>query len=176
MPIYQFKDKKPAIAISAYVAPEAEIIGDVNIGECASVWFQTVIRGDTEPIQIGENSNIQDLSMCHADPGIPLTIGKNVSVGHKCILHGCTIEDDCLIGMGAIIMNHAKIGQGSIIGAGAVVLEKTIIPPFSLVVGSPAKVKKTYDKSIINTIRQTASNYVKRRDLYKNQLTEIQQN
>ncbi|MGK0289319.1 MAG: carbonic anhydrase/acetyltransferase-like protein (isoleucine patch superfamily) [bacterium] len=158
----------PQIDNSVFCAPSADIIGRVSIGKNSSVWFNTVIRGDTDPITIGNDTNIQDLSMCHADPNQPLIIGNQVTVGHRCILHGCTIEDLCLIGMGAIIMNGAKIGKGSIVGAGAVVLENTIIPPYSLVTGSPAKVKKTYEESIVEIIAASAQTYVDRGNSYRN--------
>lgn len=127
-----------------------------------SVWFGCVLRGDTDLISIGNGSNIQDVTVCHADPGKPMIVGKGVTVGHRCILHGCTIEDHCLIGMGAIIMNGAVIGTGSIVGAGAVVLENTVIPPYSLVVGSPASVKKTYDASVLQLIERSAKVYQER--------------
>lgn len=145
MPLYSFKNKAPKLHSSVYIAPTAQIIGEVHIGKNASVWFSSVVRGDLARIRIGERTNIQDLCTCHADENIPLKIGNGVTIGHRCILHGCTIEDDCLVGMGAIVMNQAIIGRGSMIAAGAIVLEKTIIPPYSLVVGSPGKVKKTYE-------------------------------
>lgn len=160
MTLYVFKNIQPKIDDSVFIAPTAQIIGDVNIGRDSSVWFQTVVRGDTATITIGERTNIQDLSMCHADAGIPLTIGNGVTVGHQCCLHGCTIEDDCLIGMGATVMNQAVIGTGSVVAAGAVVLEKTIIPPYSLVIGSPGKVKKTYEnKEEIKQMMKNSSNH-----------------
>jgi len=145
MPLYAYKNSRPEIHESVFIAPTAQIIGNVYIGQGSSVWFQTVIRGDLAKISIGERTNIQDLCMCHADEDIPLKIGNGVTVGHNCVVHGCTMEDNCLIGMGAIVMNKAVIGTGSIIAAGAVVLEKTIIPPYSLVTGSPGKVKKIYE-------------------------------
>jgi len=143
MTIYAYKDYHPQLHPSVYIAPTAQIIGDVSIDKDSSVWFGTIVRGDSDTITIGERTNIQDLTMCHADENVPLTIGNDVTVGHRCIIHGCTIEDDCLIGMGAIIMNHAVIGKGSVIAAGSVVLENTIIPPYSMVAGSPGKIKKS---------------------------------
>jgi carbonic anhydrase/acetyltransferase-like protein (isoleucine patch superfamily) len=145
MPLYAFNNHTPQIDPSVFVAPSAQIIGNVHIGRYSSVWFQTVIRGDLEAISIGEKTNIQDLCMCHADEGIPLTIGHGITIGHRSVIHGCTIENGCLIGMGAVVMNQAVIGEGSVIAAGAVVLEKTVIPPHSLVAGSPGKIKKTYE-------------------------------
>ncbi|HCY87278.1 MAG TPA: gamma carbonic anhydrase family protein [Desulfobacteraceae bacterium] len=162
MTLYAFKHNRPKVHESVFIAPTAQVIGEVRIHRNASVWFQTVIRGDMELITIGENTNIQDLTMCHADEGIPLTIGSGVTVGHRCVIHGCTIEDDCLIGMGAVVMNKAVIGRGSIVAAGAVILENTVIPPFSLVAGSPGKIKKTYSESdsALNSIRNAADIYV----------------
>lgn len=145
MTLYACKHHIPDIHPSAFIAPTAQIIGRVSIGRESSVWFQTVIRGDLDQIAIGERTNIQDLCTCHADEGIPMTVGNGVTVGHRCVIHGCTIEDNCLIGMGAVVMNKAVIGTGSVVGAGAVVLESTIIPPYSLVLGSPGKVRKTYE-------------------------------
>nr|NJM00961.1 gamma carbonic anhydrase family protein [Desulfobacula sp.] len=144
MTLYSCRHLTPRLDATVFVAPTAQIIGDVCIGPLSSVWFHTVLRGDLAEIRIGERTNIQDLCMGHADEGIPLTIGNGVTVGHRSILHGCTIEDGCLIGMGSIIMNHAVIGQGSVIAAGTLVLEKTLIPPYSLVTGSPGRVKKTF--------------------------------
>ena len=126
-----------------------------------------------ENISIGDESNIQDLSMGHADPGFPLIVGYRVTIGHHCVVHGCRIEDDCLIGMGAIIMNGVRIGRGSIIGAGAVLLEGMEVPEFSMVVGSPAKVRKTYDESILENIRESAQIYVKRSISYREQSTVV---
>jgi carbonic anhydrase/acetyltransferase-like protein (isoleucine patch superfamily) len=145
MTIYSYKNHTPQIHESVFIAPTAQIIGNVNIGKQSSIWFHTVLRADFDKISIGEKTNIQDLSMCHADKNIPLKIGNRVTIGHGSIIHGCTIEDECLIGMGTIIMNGAVIKKGSVIAAGTVVLEKTIIPPYSLVTGSPGKIKKTYE-------------------------------
>ena len=126
-----------------------------------------------ENITIGDESNFQDLSMGHADPGFPLVVSNRVTIGHNCVLHGCIIEDDCLIGMGAIIMNGVRIGRGSIIGAGAVLLEGMKIPEFSMVVGSPATVKKTYDESILENIRKSAKIYVNRSISYREQRIDV---
>ncbi|THB77121.1 MAG: gamma carbonic anhydrase family protein [Desulfobacteraceae bacterium] len=162
MTCYAFKDDKPRIHESVFTAPTAQIIGNVSIGAESSVWFQTVIRGDMEKITIGEQTNIQDLCMCHADEGIPLNVGNRVTVGHRCIIHGCTIEDGCLIGMGAVIMNRASIGRGSVIAAGSVILEGSQIPPYSLVAGSPGRIKKTYRKreEIEASIREMSEIYM----------------
>ena len=167
MTLYTFENSIPEINETSFVAPNASLIGQVIIGENSSVWFNTVLRGDMETITVGNESNIQDLSMGHADPGFPLVLGNRVTIGHHCVLHGCKIEDDCLIGMGAIIMNGVRIGRGSIIGAGAVLLEGMEIPEFSMVIGSPAKIKKTYDESILDSIRKSAKIYVKRSISYR---------
>ncbi len=144
MTIYSFKNFNPSIDPSVFVAPTAQIVGNVDVGKQSSIWFGSVIRADFDKISIGERTNIQDLCVCHADENIPLKVGNGVTIGHRCIIHGCTIENDCLIGMGAIVMNQAVIGKGSVVAAGTVILEKTIIPPYSLVAGSPGKIKKTY--------------------------------
>ncbi len=171
MTLYTFDNSIPEIKETSFIAPNASLIGRVRIGEKSSVWFNTVLRGDMENISIGDESNIQDLSMGHADPGFPLVVGNRVTIGHHCVVHGCRIEDDCLIGMGAIIMNGVKIGRGSIIGAGAVLLEGMEVPEFSMVVGSPANVRKTYDESILENIRESAQIYVKRSISYREQNT-----
>jgi carbonic anhydrase/acetyltransferase-like protein (isoleucine patch superfamily) len=128
---------------SAWVAPGAFLRGDVTLGENVSVWYNAVLRADQEAIRIGKNSNVQDNAVIHGDPDNDVIVGENVTVGHGAILHGCTVEDGALIGMGAVVLDHAVIGAGSIVGAGAVVASGTIVPPRSLVVGIPAKVKKT---------------------------------
>ena len=173
MKLYTFENSTPEIKETSFIAPNASLIGRVKIGENSSVWFNTVLRGDMENIIIGDESNIQDLSMGHADPGFPLVVGKRVTIGHHCVVHGCRIEDDCLIGMGAIIMNGVRIGRGSIIGAGALLLEVMEVPEFSMVVGSPAKVRKTYDESILENIRESAQIYVKRSISYREQNTVL---
>ncbi len=163
MTLYAYKNTRPEIHESVFIAPAAQIIGNVRIGKQSSVWFQTVVRGDLDRITIGERTNIQDLCMCHADANVPLTIGDGVTIGHRCVVHGCTIEDNCLIGMGAIVMNGAVVGTGSVIAAGAVVLEHTIIPPYSLVTGSPGRVKKTYAdrEKIEQSLKNMSDHYVK---------------
>jgi len=146
---------------SAYIAPSADVLGDVRLGAESSVWYQTVLRADMEPITVGARSNIQDLSMVHVDEGVPCTIGANVGVGHRVILHGCTIEDECLIGMGSILLNHVHVGTGSVIGAGAVVTEGMRIPPGSLVLGVPARVVRPVDDTLRARIRATVEHYVR---------------
>jgi carbonic anhydrase/acetyltransferase-like protein (isoleucine patch superfamily) len=145
---------------SVFIAPGAIVLGDVHLGAEASVWYYTVIRGDSERIRIGEGTNLQDFTMVHADPGFPCLIGDRVTVGHRVILHGCTVEDDCLIGMGAILLNGVKVAMGSVIGAGALLLEGMEIPPGSLVVGSPAKVIRQVDQKAQARIDRTWRHYV----------------
>ena len=166
MPVYKLDNITPKIDPSAYIAENATIIGNVSIEKNSSVWFNCVLRGDSDKISIGQKTNIQDLTICHCDPGAPLIIGNRVTVGHRSIIHGCFIEDYCLIGMGAIVMNHAKIGRGSIIAAGAVILENTEIPPYSLVVGTPGKVKKTFDKDVIDRNNKIALSYYEKSKNY----------
>lgn len=158
--IKPFQSMMPTIKENAWVAESADVIGDVILHEQVSVWYKSVIRGDSGPIEIETKTNIQDGCILHTDPGHKLHIQKRVSVGHGCILHGCTIEDDCLIGMGAIIMNGAHIGAHSIIGAGAVVTEMSEIPACSLVVGCPAKVIRSTSETQMQDIQNNAEHYV----------------
>ena len=137
------------------------MLGDVRLGAQASVWYQCVLRADMEPITIGARSNIQDLTMIHVDEGVPCTVGADVGVGHRAILHGCTIADFCLIGMGSILLNHVHVGTGSVIAAGAVCTEGMKIPPGSLVMGIPAKVVRPVDAALRARIQGTIDHYVK---------------
>lgn len=145
---------------TAFIAPGAQVLGDVSLGENASIWYNSVARGDMAPITIGANTNIQDLSMVHVDAGVPCTIGARVGVGHRVILHGCTVEDDCLIGMGAILLNGVHVGRGSVIAAGALLTEGTKVPPGSLVVGLPGKVVRPVDADLTERIKRTWEHYV----------------
>jgi carbonic anhydrase/acetyltransferase-like protein (isoleucine patch superfamily) len=145
---------------SVFIARGAIVLGDVDIGKDASIWYNAVIRGDTDKISIGEQTNIQDLTMIHADPGIPCTVGSRVTVGHRVILHGCTIEDDCLIGMGAIVLNKVRVGRGSVIGAGAVLLEGTEVPAGSLVIGMPGRVLRQVDDVMRERLEHGWRHYV----------------
>lgn len=166
MSLYTLTGHTPQVDGTVFVAPGAAVIGDVRIGKNSSVWFHTVIRGDSDSIVVGEGTNIQDGTVCHADPGSPLVVGNGVTVGHRCVLHGCTIEDDCLIGMGAIIMNGAHVGRGSIIAAGSVVLENTVVPGFSLVAGGPGKVKRTLGREVIDLIEVSSRVYIEKSEKY----------
>jgi carbonic anhydrase/acetyltransferase-like protein (isoleucine patch superfamily) len=153
---------------SAFIAPGAIVLGDVSLGRNSSIWYNSVLRGDMAPITIGEETNIQDLSMVHVDEGVPCTVGRRVGVGHRVILHGCTIEDECLIGMGSIILNHARIGTGSVIGAGAVIPEGMEVPPGSLVMGVPGRIVRKVDPELRERIAGTWKHYVEQARRHKN--------
>lgn len=173
--IKEFKGKKPVIDSSCFVAPNAVIIGDVTVGEEAGIWYHCVLRGDENPIVIGKRTNIQDLTMCHETGGVgPLIVGADVTVGHRAVLHGCRIEDRCLIGMGAIIMDRAVIGPESIVAAGAVILEGTKFPPRSLIAGLPAKVKRELTEKDLEIIFYSSAHYVEHAAAHK-ELTRIVQ-
>lgn len=148
--LINFMDKQPICDESVFVADGAKIIGDVKIDKDANIWYNAVVRGDENYIEIGENSNVQDNCSLHVSDELPLIIGKNVTIGHNAIIHACTVHDNCLIGMGATVLDGAVIGAGSIVGANALVTGKTIIPPNSLVIGSPAKAVKTIDVADAN--------------------------
>ena len=143
-----------------WIAPGAVVLGNVVLHRNASVWFGAVLRGDNDPIVVGENSNIQDLSVLHTDAGSPLTIGRDVTVGHKVMLHGCTIGDESLIGIGSIVLNGARIGRNCLIGANSLIPEGREIPDRSLVMGSPGKVVRTLDEGAVQMLRASAAHYV----------------
>jgi carbonic anhydrase/acetyltransferase-like protein (isoleucine patch superfamily) len=145
---------------TAFFATGAIVLGDVSVGEDASVWYNAVIRGDVERIAIGAGANIQDLAMIHADPGFPCLVGARVSVGHRAILHGCVVEEDCLIGMGAILLNGVRVGRGAVIGAGAVLLEGTEVPPGRLVVGVPGRAVREVDEALEARVDLSWRHYV----------------
>ena len=155
-------DTSPQIARSAWVAPGAYVIGEVHLGEESSVWYGAVLRGDTEPIRIGARSNVQDGCILHTDPGYPAVVGEGCVLGHNAVVHGCEIEDHCLVGMGATILTGAKIGEGSIVAAGAVVPEGREFPPHSLIVGLPAKRVGDVSEELAADIARGASEYVER--------------
>lgn len=160
----------PRIAASAFVAGSADVIGDVEIGENASIWFQVVLRGNVAPIRVGANSNIQDGTIVHGFPSSPVTIGDWVTVGHRAVLHACTIENHCLIGMGAIVLNNARIGEGSIVAAGALVVENTVITPHSLYVGVPARLRRQLTEADRGFIDIHAAHYLQYRERYLSEL------
>ena len=157
--IYELDGVTPQIDPTAWVAPTAVLIGNVIVGPRANIWFGAVLRGDNEPIMVGEGSNIQENSVLHTDMGYPLTIGANCTIGHKAMLHGCTIADGSLIGMGATLLNGARIGAGSLVGACALVTEGKDIPPGSLVMGAPAKVVRELDEAAKARLLKSASGY-----------------
>ncbi|MCB1377110.1 MAG: gamma carbonic anhydrase family protein [Alphaproteobacteria bacterium] len=154
-----------------WIAAGAAVIGKVRLERNASIWFGAVLRGDNELILVGENSNVQDGSVLHTDPGAPLTIGRNCTIGHKAILHGCTIGDNSLVGMGATILNHAKIGRNCLIGANALIPEGKVIPDNSLVIGAPGKVVRELDAATIAGLTMAAENYVRNWQRYARGLT-----
>ena len=162
MPQYEIDGKRPSLAPGAWIAPSADLIGDVQLGDNANVWFGAVLRGDNTPIIVGPRSNIQEGAMGHSDPGAPLTIGADCTIGHHAILHGCTVEDRVLIGMGAIVLNRAVISEGSIVGAGALVTEGKTFPPGSLIVGSPARAVRQLDEAAQAMLRISAAHYVEK--------------
>ncbi|WP_447644704.1 gamma carbonic anhydrase family protein [Nocardioides zeae] len=154
---------RPIVDPSAWIAPGAVLVGDVSVGPEASVWYTAVLRGDGDSITVGPRSNVQDGCVLHADPGFPLRVGAGVSVGHRAVLHGCTVDDDVLVGMGAIVMNGARVGSGTIIGAGAVVSAGVEVPPRSLVLGVPAKVRREVTDAELAEVLANATTYVERR-------------
>ena len=160
MAIYELDGTAPRIADSAWVADSAQVMGNVELADDASVWFGAVIRGDTETIRIGRRSNIQDMSVLHADVGMPLTVGDDVTVGHQVMLHGCTIGDGSLIGIGAVVLNGAKIGKGCLVGAGSLVTEGKEFPDGSMILGSPAKVVRQLAPEQLQGLRLSAQHYV----------------
>ena len=167
---YDLKDKKPKSSGENWVAPNATIIGDVTLEKNTSVWFNAVLRGDIENIFVGEGSNVQDGSVLHTDPGCPLKIGKNVTIGHMVMLHGCTIGDNSLIGIGAVILNNAKIGKNCIIGAKALITENKEIPDNSMVLGMPGKIIRTLDENNEKLMMAMAEHYVENWQRYKKEL------
>lgn len=175
MPLYRIDSKSPRLPAdgSAWVAPSADVIGDVVLERGASVWFGAVIRADNTEIRVGQDSNVQEGAMLHSDPGAPLTVGARCTIGHHAVLHGCRIEDEVLVGMGAIILNNAVIGAGSIVGAGALVTEGKIFAPGSLIVGSPARSIRQLDESARAGLRISAAHYAERQHNYAQGLERI---
>ncbi|MBI5109670.1 MAG: gamma carbonic anhydrase family protein [Rhodocyclales bacterium] len=160
MPIYTLGDKRPALGRNAWVAPNATIIGDVRLGDEASIWWNAVLRADNDSITIGAGSNIQDGSVLHADEGVPLTLGANVTVGHMVMLHGCTVGEQTLIGIKSVILNRAVIGRHCIIGANSLIPEGKVIPERSLVMGSPGKVVRELNDEEVARLLLAAQGYV----------------
>ncbi|WP_372885478.1 gamma carbonic anhydrase family protein [Shimia sp.] len=159
MPIYELDGVRPQIAEDSWVAPDANLIGNIDLQEAASVWFGCTLRGDNEPIVIGAGSNVQENTVMHTDPGFPLTIGRGCTIGHRSMLHGCTIGDNSLIGMGATVLNGARIGKNCLIGAGALITEGKEIPDNSLVMGAPGKVVRQLDDAAAKGLAASALHY-----------------
>ena len=170
MALYSLANRKPTLGHDAWIAPNATVIGDVQLGDNASVWWNAVLRGDNDTISIGANSNIQDGSVLHADEGVPLTVGANVTVGHLVMLHGCTIGDESLIGIKSVILNKAVIGRHCIIGANSLIPEGKVIPDRSLVMGSPGKVVRQLSDEEVALLRHAAQGYVDNARRYRAEL------
>jgi carbonic anhydrase/acetyltransferase-like protein (isoleucine patch superfamily) len=168
--IYAIEDRRVQFIGEPFIAPNATLIGSVIVEDAASIWFNVVIRADNDLIRIGAGSNIQDGSVLHVDPGFPLTIGRNVTVGHKVILHGCEIGDGSLIGMNAVVLNGARIGQGCLIGANALVTEKMVVPDGAVVLGSPGKIVRTLDEAARQRLTESALRYIENGRRYRSQL------
>lgn len=162
MPLYELDGRRPTLHPTAWVAPSAELIADVVLGEDAGVWFGAVVRADNTAITVGARTNIQEGAMLHSDPGAPLTIGEDCTIGHHAILHGCTVGNGVLIGMGAIVLNRAVVGDGCIVGAGALVTEGKTFPPGHLIVGSPARAVRALDDAARAMLRASAAHYVEK--------------
>jgi gamma-carbonic anhydrase len=159
--IRTYQGTTPTVSPTAYVDPSAQLIGDVVIGDESSIWCNTTLRGDVNYIRIGNGTSIQDNTVCHVEEGLfPLIVGNRVTVGHSAVLHGCTIEDGCLIGIGAIVLNGAKIGEGSVIGAGALVPEGMDVPPYSMVMGVPGKIRREVSPDERERFRVNADHYI----------------
>ena len=173
MPLYEIDGLKPIVPEGSWVAPSADLIGDARLGDGVGIWFGAVIRADNTPIIVGDRTNIQEGAMLHSDPGIPLTIGSDCTVGHHAILHGCTLGDRVLVGMGAVVLNHAVIGDDCLIGAGALVTEGKTFPPGSLIIGSPAKAVRELSPDVIAALKQSAAGYADRQQRFAQKLRRI---
>ena len=173
MAVYQLDDLKPALHGTAWIADSAQVMGNVTLGEDCSVWFGVVIRGDTETITIGKGSNIQDNSVLHADVGLPLVIGENVTVGHQVMLHGCTVGDNSLIGIQAVVLNGAKIGKNCLVGAGSLVTEGKQFPDGCMILGSPARVIRQLTPEQIEDLKMSAQHYMDNARRYKTGLKRM---
>lgn len=170
--IYSLGERHVEFRGDHYVAPNAAVIGSVVLGRNASVWFNCVLRGDNDVISIGDNTNVQDASVLHVDEDVPLTLGDNVSIGHKVMLHGCMVGDNSLIGINAVVLNHARIGRNSLVGASSLVTEGKEFPDGSLILGSPARVARALTEAEIAGLSQIADHYVEKSELYRTSLQE----
>ena len=173
MTIYRLGDHTPSVPATAYIAPQAMVIGRVTLGEHVSVWPGAVVRADDDTIRIGDNTNVQDGAVLHVDPERPMTIGANVTIGHQAMLHGCTVGEGTLIGIQAVVMNKAVIGKWCLVGAGSIVTEGKVFPDRTLILGAPAKVVRELSDKDVAFLRGNADNYVERQILYKAQLKRI---
>lgn len=174
MPIYALDDARPTFEeATVWIAPDASVIGKVRLGRNVGIWFGAVLRGDQEEIAVGDDTNIQEHSVMHTDAGFPLTIGRGCTIGHRAILHGCTIGDNSLVGMGAIVLNGSRIGDNCLVGAGALVTEGKEFPAGSLIVGSPAKVIRALDEKAISMLKWSAAHYVENARRFKGGLARI---
>ncbi|MGC1505752.1 MAG: gamma carbonic anhydrase family protein [Sulfitobacter sp.] len=173
MTLYALAEITPTVDPDAWVAPDANVIGNVVLEAGSSVWFGSTLRGDNEVIHVGKGSNVQENSVFHTDPGCPLTIGQNCTIGHKVMLHGCTIGDNSLIGMGATVLNGARIGKNCLIGAGALITENKVIPDGSLVMGVPGKVVRELDAAAIAGLTASAQHYTKNAARFRQGLKEV---
>ncbi|WP_299783283.1 gamma carbonic anhydrase family protein [uncultured Roseobacter sp.] len=174
MTLYALGDHSPQVHADTWVAPDANLVGQVVLEEGASVWFGTTIRADHEEIRVGKGSNVQENCVFHIDAGYPLTIGENCTIGHKVMLHGCTIGDNSLIGMGATVLNGAKIGKNCLIGAGALITENKVIPDGSLVMGVPGKVVRELDAQAIHSLTLSALHYQENMRKFRDELRSIE--
>lgn len=170
MPIYKLGDKTPQIDPQSWIAPNATVIGDIRLGRNASIWWNATLRGDNDPISIGENSNIQDGSVLHTDEGVPMNIGRDVTVGHLVMLHGCTVGDGSLIGIGSVILNRAVIGRNCIVGANTLIPEGKVYPDRSLIIGSPGKVVRELSDEEVARLIRSAAHYVENWQRYAREL------
>lgn len=170
MLIYPFEGIQPVIDKTAFIAPGAVVVGKVEIGPYAGIWYNCVVRGDYDYITIGSSTNIQDGSILHEHAGFPLSVGNRVTVGHRVLLHGCTIEDDAYIGMGAVILNGARVGAGAVVGAGAMVLQGREIPAGMLAIGAPAKVVRRLKEGELDRFRGAVGRYLKLAEMHGNML------
>lgn len=165
-----YKEVLPAVDPSVFVADGAKIVGDVELNEYCSVWYNAVLRGDLAPIRIGKGTNIQDGVIGHVNTGEPLIVGERVSVGHGAIIHGCTIHNGALIGMGAILLNGSEVGEFTLVGAGSLVTENTVLPPYTLVLGTPARPVRELNERDLERMRRTAENYVRKGREYRHEI------
>ena len=173
MALYQLDDERPQLAEGAWVADSAQLIGQVELGEDASIWFGAILRGDAERLRVGKGSNVQDASVLHADPGYPLVLGDNVSIGHQVMLHGCTVGDGTLIGIQAVVLNGARIGRHCLVGAGALITEGKEFPDGSMILGAPARVVRPLTTEQIAGLQRIAEHYVENAKRFRAGLKRI---